>query len=104
MPRLQAEALQRTLTDLPVRLGMQIGNPPLAESVHQLIEAGVERLIVLPMYPQYSAATTASAMDCLFAALKQEGAGPPFGWGPPLMTIRPILTPVAPSFRKELAS
>lgn len=70
--RLQTEALQRALPGIPIRFGMQIGNPPLAEAVHEMIEAGVERLIVLPMYPQYSAATTASAMDCLFNALKKE--------------------------------
>src|SRR5260370_359517 len=62
--RLQPEALRRARPDLSVRFGMQIGNPPLAEAVHEMIEAGLERLIVLPMYPQYSAATTASAMDC----------------------------------------
>ena len=34
-----------------------------------MIKSGVERLIVLPMYPQYSATTTASATDALFKAL-----------------------------------
>src|SRR5438270_1794935 len=50
--RRQAEALQRALPQVPVRFGMQIGNPPLAQTVRGLIAEGVERLIVLPMYPQ----------------------------------------------------
>ncbi len=70
--RRQAEALQRALPDLDVRFGMQIGSPPVGEVVHEMIRQGVERLIVLPMYPQYSATTTASALDCLFQALMRE--------------------------------
>jgi len=62
---------------------MQIGNPPLAKIVHEMIESGVERLIVLPMYPQYSATTTASAMDCLFHALKKERRVPAIRVVPP---------------------
>src|SRR5881227_1881982 len=58
--RRQAELLQQALPEVPVRFGMQIGNPPLAGAVRDLIARGVERLIVLPLYPQYSATTTAS--------------------------------------------
>lgn len=70
--RLQTEALQRLFPGVPVRFGMQIGNPPVAEVVRELIEEGTDRLIVLPMYPQYSATTTASAFDVLFQALMRE--------------------------------
>src|SRR5712692_375356 len=66
--KLQTEALQRLLPGVPVRFGMQIGNPPLAAIVHELIDQGVDRLLVMPMYPQYSATTTASAFDALFQA------------------------------------
>src|SRR5438067_273771 len=58
--RLQAEALQRLLPNLLVRFGMQVGNPSVAKAVRELVAAGVDRLLVLPMYPQYSATTTAS--------------------------------------------
>src|SRR5262249_27815388 len=70
--RLQTAALQAALPGVPVRFGMQVGNPPLGDVVHEMIRQGVERLIVLPMYPQYSATTTASATDALFEALKKE--------------------------------
>ncbi len=70
--KLQTDALQKLLPDVPVRFGMQVGNPPLAAVLRELIEQGVDRLIVLPMYPQYSATTTASATDTLFKALMAE--------------------------------
>src|SRR5207302_7305441 len=70
--RRQTEELQKALPDIPVRFGMQVGNPAVAGVVEEMIRAGVERLIVLPMYPQYSATTTASAMDALFQALMRQ--------------------------------
>src|ERR1700730_6772346 len=39
--RLQTEALQRALPDLTVRFGMQVGNPPVAQVIHKMIEEGV---------------------------------------------------------------
>ncbi len=68
----QTAALQKLMPNVPVRFGMQVGNPPLADVLHELIGQGVDRLIVLPMYPQYSATTTASATDVLFHALMKE--------------------------------
>jgi len=68
----QTAALQKLMPNVPVRFGMQVGNPPVADVVHEMIGQGVERLIVLPMYPQYSATTTASATDVLFHALMKE--------------------------------
>ena len=81
--RLQTEALQKLLPDIPVRFGMQVGNPPVAAVVHELIAGGVDRLIVLPMYPQYSATTTASATDALFKALLKERRVPALRIVPP---------------------
>jgi ferrochelatase len=81
--RLQAEGLQRLLPDVPVAFGMQVGNPPVAQAVRGLIEKGVDRLVVLPMYPQYSATTTASATDALFQALMRERRVPALRVVPP---------------------
>src|SRR5206468_5406747 len=81
--RRQAELLQQALPEVPVRFGMQIGSPPLAAVLHEMIEAGVERLVVFPMYPQYSATTTASATDCLFHALIKERRVPALRIVPP---------------------
>ena len=70
--RRAAEALQKALPQVPVAFGMQIGNPPLAGVLRDLLGRGVDRLVVLPMYPQYSATTTGSAYDALFTALRSE--------------------------------
>ena len=60
-----------------------LGNPSVAEAVRTLIGMGVDRLIVLPMYPQYSATTTASATDVLFHALMKERRVPALRIVPP---------------------
>jgi len=71
--RQQQHALQKKLgSDYQVALGMRYGNPPIALAVDELIQAGCEQLIVLPLYPQYSATTTASSFDGLAAALKTQ--------------------------------
>jgi ferrochelatase len=101
--RLQAEALQRALPEVPVRFGMQIGNPPLADVVHEMIAAGVERLIVLPLYPQYSATTTASALDALFQALMRERRVPALRVVPPYYDYPAYLDAVAAVIREERA-
>lgn len=101
--KLQTAALQQAFPDLPVRFGMQIGNPSLESVVHQLIEEGIERLLVLPMYPQYSATTTASAYDMLFTALKKERRVPTLRVVPPYYEHPAYLDAVAAVVRDELA-
>ena len=71
----QAAALAETLAKRcpgPVRvaLGMRYGNPSIATALAELRAAGAQRLLVLPLYPQYSAATTASTFDAIAAELR----------------------------------
>ncbi|WP_336763887.1 ferrochelatase [Asaia sp. VD9] len=68
--RNQAEKLaERFGADLPVSWGMRYGKPSIAEAVEELMDQGCDRLIFLPLYPQYSATTTATANDQLFRTL-----------------------------------
>jgi len=99
----QTEALQKELPQVPVRFGMQIGNPPLRDVVHKLIEEGVDRLIALPMYPQYSATTTASAYDTLFKALMRERRMPALRVIPAFYYHPAYLDAVTAVIREELA-
>jgi ferrochelatase len=101
--RLQTEALQKLLPDVPVRFGMQAGNPPVAGVLHEMIGQGVERLVVLPMYPQYSATTNASATDVLFAALQKERRVPALRIVPPYYNHPAYLGAVTAVIREELA-
>jgi ferrochelatase len=71
----QADALRTALTARykgPVRLalGMRYGNPSISAAMNTLREANVQRLLVLPLYPQYSATTTASTFDAVAGVLK----------------------------------
>jgi ferrochelatase len=79
----QTELLQKLLPDVPVKFGMMIGNPPLRDTIREIVAAGVDRLIALPMFPQYSATTFASATDALFNALKAERRVPAVRVVPP---------------------
>jgi ferrochelatase len=53
-----------------VELGMRYGAPSIADALTRLRESGCERVLVLPLYPQYAASTTASALDAVFAAAR----------------------------------
>jgi ferrochelatase len=65
----QAEHLQQALQargqDVLVRHAMRYGEPAVARVLDALQAEGVTRLLVLPLYPQYAAATTASAIDAV---------------------------------------
>lgn len=66
----QAQALAQRLADQPhlvVRHAMRYGQPAIANTIQEMMDQGVRRLLVLPLYPQYSAATTASTFDALAA-------------------------------------
>ncbi|MBK0001374.1 ferrochelatase [Erwinia sp. S38] len=60
----QRDALAAKL-DIPVELGMSYGNPSLKSAVDDLMAQGVNKLIVLPLYPQFSCSTVASVWDGL---------------------------------------
>ena len=53
--------------DVPVELGMRYGNPSIAAGLDKLKAQGCDRILVLPLYPQYAASTTASTFDAVSA-------------------------------------
>jgi ferrochelatase len=99
----QAEGLKQVLATIPVFFGMQIGNPPVGAIVRKAIASGIERLIVLPMYPQYSATTTGSALDSLFRALETERRVPALRIVPPYYENASYIDAIAALIRQELA-
>ncbi len=50
---------------IPVRMAMRYGEPSVGAGLRALRDAGCTRLLVLPLYPQYSATTTASVFDAV---------------------------------------
>ena len=82
--RAQAEALEHAFgPDVLVDWAMRYGNPAIADRLSAMKEAGCERILLAPLYPQYCAATTATANDRAFAAL----AG--MRWQPAVRTLPP---------------
>lgn len=67
----QREALEAKLS-LPVELGMTYGNPSFTAGLDRLEQRGVDSVIVLPLYPQYSATTTAAVYDGVAQALAKR--------------------------------
>ncbi len=72
---------ERLGAEVPVALGMTYGNPSIPQALAELDAAGVRRLVVLPLYPQYSCSTTAAAFDAVFEVLRGQR------WQPELRTI-----------------
>ncbi len=70
----QAQALRAALADVPivVELAMRYGSPSIADALARLRLQGADRILVLPLYPQYSATTTATSFDAVAAALRAE--------------------------------
>ncbi len=56
-------------TDLIIDFAMRYGNPSIKSKIKNLHELGCENLIVLPLYPQYAAATTATVCDEIYRTL-----------------------------------
>jgi len=80
----QAEKLQQRLGEaVTVGWAMRYGNPAIASEVERLKAAGCERILFAPLYPQYSGATSASAMDALSDALRA------MRWQPAVRTLPP---------------
>ena len=80
----QAKSLQQRLgEEIVVDWAMRYGNPSVAAALDRLLAAGATRILAAPLYPQYCAATTASANDALFAAVAAKR------WQPALRTLPP---------------
>ena len=67
--------------DVMVDFCMRYGNPSTPSKVRQMVQAGCERILFFPLYPQYAGATTATANDQFFRALMQEK------WQPAARTV-----------------
>ncbi len=67
---LQVELKRRLPGPVQVELGMRYGRPSIAQALDDLRRAGCRRLLVLPLYPQYSATTTGSVFDAVVDWLK----------------------------------
>ncbi len=83
--RSQSDLLASRLSDLGqtmvVDWAMRYGNPSIASVLERMAKAGCERILIYPLYPQYSAATTATVNDKAFEALMR------MRWQPAARTV-----------------
>ena len=106
--RAQAEDLARHLATLAgdkvvVDWSMRYGLPRTAERIQALLDQGCDRILAVPLYPQYAAATTATACDQVFAALAQMRWQPSIRVAPPWHDDPVYIGAVADKMRGDLA-
>src|SRR6185503_6683773 len=104
--RAQAAKLRATLDvvdpTIMVDWGMRYGNPSLDSRTEALAKAGCERILLLPLYPQYAAATSATVCDAAFAALARLRDQPALRVVPPYYDAPVYIDALAVSIDAEL--
>jgi len=104
--RSQAAKLRAPLAALDptilVDWAMRYGNPSIETRIEALAKAGCERILLLPLYPQYAAATTATVCDAAFAALAKLRDQPALRVVPPYYDDRVYIEALASSIEDEL--
>jgi protoporphyrin/coproporphyrin ferrochelatase len=104
--RAQAEKLGQSLegSHIVVDWAMRYGNPSIRERMQALITQGCERMLIVPLYPQYSAATTATVCDETSRVLQQLRAQPAVRFAPAYPTDPTYIEALASSITAHLAT
>ncbi len=105
--RCQAQKLTGRLAEQPqimVDWAMRYGTPSIAAGLDGLIRAGCARVLLFPLYPQYSAATTGTALEAAYAALKTHHKPPAICSVPPYFDHPAYIEALAGSIRNHHAN
>ncbi|WP_291954699.1 ferrochelatase [Chelatococcus sp.] len=106
--RSQATKLQATLSQLDDRIvvewGMRYGHPSMKAALTSLQEQGCDRILLVPLYPQYAAATTATACDKAFEALMQMRWQPSLRVAPPYYDDPVYIEAAVAGLRQSIAA
>jgi ferrochelatase len=100
----QADALRGRLPDVSIHYAMRYGNPGIGAALDAMMREGCTRILAAPLYPQYCAATTATANDAVFGALAR------MRWQPALRTLPPYyddplyIDALAANLKRQLAA
>lgn len=103
--RKQAESLTITFAGteaIEVDWAMRYANPPISEAIERLKQKGCDRVLLFPLYPQYSAATTATALDKAYEYLKYMRWQPAIRTVPPYFDHPAYIEALAESVRQHL--
>ena len=106
--RAQGEKLAAMLRDADARIvadwAMRYGQPSIASGLAALTEQGCDRILVLPLYPQYAAATTATAADEVFRVLMKMRRQPSVRIAPPYYNDPVYIDALVSSITNALAT
>ena len=105
--RAQAEKLAGAIADhehVVVDWAMRYGNPSIRSRIDALTTQGCDRILVVPLYPQYSAATSATVCDEVFRVLADMRAQPTLRVSPPYYDDPDYIEALAVSIKAHLAS
>src|SRR3984893_18297326 len=105
--RAQSEKLAAAIADhdhVVVDWAMRYGNPSIASRIEALTAQGCDRLLVVPLYPQYSAATSATVCDEVFRVLAGMRAQPTVRVTPPYYDDPDYIEALAVSINAHLAT
>jgi ferrochelatase len=105
--RAQAEKLAVELAaeeNIAVDWAMRYGKPAIAERLDTMAKSGCERILIFPLYPQYSATTTATVNDKAFDALKTLRLQPALRTVPPYHDEPVYIDALAESIERHLAT
>jgi len=101
--RQQTKALRERLGEsVRVEFAMRYGNPGIAATLERMIAQGCDRILAAPLYPQYCAATTATAQDALYAALASVRRQPALRTLPPYYDDPLYIEAVRASIKRQL--
>lgn len=101
--RAQAVGLEAALNgEVKVEIGMAYGDPSLAGGLDRLRNHGVDRILVFPMFPQYSGATTGSLFDGISKHLMGQRVVPSIRWIPPYFSHSAYISALAALVRDSV--
>jgi ferrochelatase len=98
------EALAIAGADVVVDWAMRYGNPSIESRIKALISQGCERILLVPLYPQYSSATTATVCDEVFRVLSRIRNQPALRVAPPYYADPIYIEAIASSIRSEIGA
>jgi ferrochelatase len=102
--RSQSQKLAAQLSGLTIDWAMRYGLPPIAERLTVIKKAGCDRILLFPLYPQYSASTTASVLDKCYEVLQGMRWQPAIRTVPPYYDDQAYIDAIARSLETEIAS
>ncbi len=103
------DALKQRMPNVEFAVGMRYGNPSIESAFDQLLSKNIDRLIVAPLFPQYSSAANGSALELVYAIAGQRWNVPPISVLPPcyaepsfIDSWAAVIQPYLDSFKPDL--